>query len=617
MLNKMEKEDNIISKFYYPYCREQRCNGILNIKFDDNNFSVTYECDKNKNHKGKKIFFKTFERFYLKEKEIETCSSCLSILDYDIFYLCKKCYKIYCTLCFVKDEHIKKDFNNLEIKTKKCTLHKRELNQYCIECKKNYCIYCLKDSLNKESNDGHTINHNITSLIELMPTKEKINNLKNKIKEKNKFYEEIINSINQWEKELLSKTNRIKNNLKDEINLMEKIVYNFNQYFLNHTYYSIFYYFDNYLKNQRNEFLTKFKNSDNFENKTHILFEFFDSNKKNNDKNKNSKNELKKGIIEKYYSIDNGIIEKINNKYYFEYIKDENKIFLSKYSKKKDSINYYSDIAIENRIHSVSISKDDCQIYMCLSNKKIVNIIDYNLKTKVLLENKNAINDTKDTMSLNFNKCIKISNGYLATIDDSTIKIWFKSNNDEKKYNKLKEIYIYDITSDIILANNDYFITSQPFPKTLILIDIKSLTRQKYIPNIDCVDSSNCFLLYKDYIAINCKKGIALLLIKTKEICSYIENYNRFSENKEIFLDDKQNFCILNKIKEGNMLSMILFNNSRYYVNIIKFYLNDGALESFEAYDDIEVEEHDLKILCLNKGDIMLWGKNVYLLKNE
>ena len=57
-----------LKKFYIPLCRE--CNDILNIKINPLNFSIEYECEFNDYHYDIDIFFKTFERFYLKEQKI-------------------------------------------------------------------------------------------------------------------------------------------------------------------------------------------------------------------------------------------------------------------------------------------------------------------------------------------------------------------------------------------------------------------------------------------------------------------------------------------------------------------------------------------------------------------
>ena len=75
-----EKEEKI--KFYYPYCKENGCNGILLLKFNKD-FSLDYCCDKNEKHQKKRIFFKIFERFYLHEKKIEKCFNCQCNLEND------------------------------------------------------------------------------------------------------------------------------------------------------------------------------------------------------------------------------------------------------------------------------------------------------------------------------------------------------------------------------------------------------------------------------------------------------------------------------------------------------------------------------------------------------
>ena len=105
--------DNKNSKYYLPLCKENPCNGFLKLKFNINNFYFDYECSKNSSHKEKNIFFKTFERFYLKGKEFQKCSKCFSSLENDCIYKCQKCNEIYCSNCFTLDNHIKKDIKSL------------------------------------------------------------------------------------------------------------------------------------------------------------------------------------------------------------------------------------------------------------------------------------------------------------------------------------------------------------------------------------------------------------------------------------------------------------------------------------------------------------------------
>ena len=76
---------SLSTKFYYPICPENNCNGVLLIKYINDNFSLDYECENNKSHQGKNIYFKTFERFYLKGREIIYCIKCLSNNSYSLY----------------------------------------------------------------------------------------------------------------------------------------------------------------------------------------------------------------------------------------------------------------------------------------------------------------------------------------------------------------------------------------------------------------------------------------------------------------------------------------------------------------------------------------------------
>jgi hypothetical protein len=51
----MKKEENLLSKFYYPFCNRNQCKGLLRIYFNDN-FTIDFECENNKNNKREKIY---------------------------------------------------------------------------------------------------------------------------------------------------------------------------------------------------------------------------------------------------------------------------------------------------------------------------------------------------------------------------------------------------------------------------------------------------------------------------------------------------------------------------------------------------------------------------------
>ena len=170
----------------------------------------------------------------------------------------------------------------------------------------------------------------------------------------------------------------MKQNLRDEISLLEKIFTNYNQFFLNYSYLSLFKNFDNF-KSKNNDLLKKFYKSFKIEEQTKILFEIFNINKRK------ETNIASKSIkLRNYYPIDNGIIEKINNNFYFEY--DNKKIYLIKYEEKDDNLYYRDDLCPEfdKKINSVYISPKKNQIFAWLLNEKKVKIFDYNLKTQIL-----------------------------------------------------------------------------------------------------------------------------------------------------------------------------------------------------------------------------------------
>ena len=216
-----------MSKLYYPYCKENKCNGELKIKFN-NSFTLDYECEKNNEHKGNNIYFKTFERFYLKEKLIEKCHKCnINLLNSNIF-ICKKCENNYCISCFLLDEHIKESNNNLEIISKKCKEHNMDLYYYCTNCKENLCIYCIKQN---EKNNKHN-NHCFKKLLDEMPSLERINNLKDKIIKKSNCYKQLIYKLNDWKRKINIKIEELIHNLNDEITLLEKMFLTFEKFFL-------------------------------------------------------------------------------------------------------------------------------------------------------------------------------------------------------------------------------------------------------------------------------------------------------------------------------------------------------------------------------------------------
>ena len=209
----MEEE---ISKYYYPCCSENGCNGILDIKINDNNFSINSQCHENPEHKKENIFYKTFERFYLKEMTIPKCSKCNISLEKDIKYECKKCRKIYCAFCFIYDEHIKDNNKDLLIINNKCTIHKKDLTLYCKDCHKHLCIFCFEDT-----EDNIHYGHDIKKLYKIIPSNKEVNEIKNLINNEKKIFEQYFSLLDYWTQKIINAIERYKQIIRDKISLKE------------------------------------------------------------------------------------------------------------------------------------------------------------------------------------------------------------------------------------------------------------------------------------------------------------------------------------------------------------------------------------------------------------
>ena len=256
----MEENKNL---YYYPFCRNTGCDGVLKIDINPKEFTLDYECDKNEEHKGQNIYFKTFERFYLKEMNKDKCKRCNCFLENNLKYQCKSCENYFCSSCFIFHKHIKQNVNNLLIISTKCQNHNANVVYYCLACKEYLCSYCLK-------NKNKHIKHNIEYLYDLMPNKQKIKKMKNRIKE----YEDLINDKDIWLKKFNQKILRLKQNLINEKDFIQKLLLNFNQGFMNYSYYSNISYFNKYSKSFNNEYLDEFSKSLTFEDKGEILLKY-------------------------------------------------------------------------------------------------------------------------------------------------------------------------------------------------------------------------------------------------------------------------------------------------------------------------------------------------------
>ena len=122
-----------------------------------------------------------------------------------------------------------------------------------------------------------------------------------------------------------------------------------------------------------------------------------------------------------------------------------------------------------------------------------------------------------------FNNCIYLYNNYLAISDDGYILIWLKNNN-WKKYSNINLISAGETIFNLLLANRNYFVFGTKHK--LEFVNIQNLRITKTISKLDIINSKNAFLLFKDYIIINCNGGFAIVSVNKKKLVQYIQNFN-------------------------------------------------------------------------------------------
>ena len=581
----MLAQQNIIGdQCFFPICQEKRCGGILSIKYSENDSEIIYQCEKNNNHNGE-LYFKTLERFYLNTKIFEKCSKCSINLGNNSEYKCIKCHQFYCVNCYKTDIHIKNDINNLNTNFKICPIHYNKLIDYCVDCGKEICIFCLKK--NKENNP-HT-RHSIKYILNMMPSLEEINSLNQKIKEKSKAYKDLIVSLDIWLKRVNKKIELLKENLKNEIYVLEKLFNNYNQDYINYTHFNNFIYFYENLKIFNNDNLDKCSKSIKFEEQTKSLLELLC--------NQNLENKENTGMLIKIEKFNPYFISQITDNIIF--ISSNREAYLLTYKNNKYYIFKNGKIFFESKITSISCSNKTNKIYACLSSKKVIKIFDYNIKEESLKLSKEEIIGKEY-----FNKCIPLYDNSLITADDEAICLWSKNNS--KNYMIKNKIKLTSKIFDLSLVSDMYIVFTRK--DNIRFLNVSNFSFGKAIYNIEPINSDNGLVLIKDYIIVNCNGGIAIVSIKEKELVQYIQ-YSNDDNNRVI--------CKIN----DNSICMLIIN---YYINItvVKLKLFEGEFIKIEKtlaknVNDLQPNAHteDVRICFINQRKIIIMGEDLFTIE--
>ena len=138
-LNKKKylKENNNLY-YTYPCCQVNNCNSFIYFRINPYNFTIDYQCDKNPIHNGKDISYNEFMKFFKKMK-FNTCQcfNCQSNILNDEIYNCNICKRVYCSECFMIDNHLKEYIpnKNLYYNEKKPNIKKIKFNIRMLENK--------------------------------------------------------------------------------------------------------------------------------------------------------------------------------------------------------------------------------------------------------------------------------------------------------------------------------------------------------------------------------------------------------------------------------------------------------------------------------------------------
>ena len=575
------KENN---KFYIPICREKECGGIIKISIDENNFLINATCYKNKNHINKNLSFDIFEKYYLKEKFTQNCSTCFCCLDDKDKYECIKCQKLYCSSCFILDTHIKKNLKNLKIITNKCSKDKNQLIYYCINCCQNVCPFCLTQYTELEKKPHK--NHYIENILDLIPSTYEINSLKEKILKKSNAFDSLIKSLDDWLIELTNKIQKIKQNLKNEINILKKLYFNFNCNYVDYAYYSNFKIHDSII-DYNNKYLKRFMESQTFLKKSKCLFDLL---------NKEQKIQKEKVELEKIFDIgDSNILKIFTDEFLLCTHYKQKCLQLLDYDEDDNDFTIENSMKFNNKISYLSFSTDKSRIYACLKDEKKIIIINYNSNDNILELNEEKIEINSNG---NFNKCIYFNNNCLIAIDNYNIYLFDKKDTNLNKYLNEKKKNLIENIYDICKIDDNYLIFSQKNRVTFLTFE--NLIEDKVIPNIDCVESCDSLIKIKDYILVNCKKGIAMISIKNQEFIQYFEWPNKIAV--KVFKDYIYIFDANNEFYE-----YIFLENNLKPILKTKIINNDNENEKLIA-DNIFINDDDYKFI---------WGKSLYKFKNE
>ena len=524
-----------------PDCKEP---SLLTI--DPEKFKVKSTCIKG--HIVNK-HINNFNKCFLKSSISNSnyCGNCfLPIDELSNNYNCLTCYKLFCGNCI--NDHIKnKNHNNFNIFINSyllCDIHNLKNKFICNECKVNICDECVKSHKD----------HNIQSLLDVIPNKKTKEEMNNKITENIEKIKKLSKFLDLENEKVNERFIKIKEYLSFLIDISEYLLKTFN--FSNYNYYNYknYNYFYNYINNKENikeeNFLNYIFHKTSFNNKDNPLKESLIQKKQvslpiNSLKNIKINNKIKNEFC--HIKISNLIYFK--NNIFISFEQEKNLKTINLYEYKDFSFRYLSSCSFTNYAKIEVLKKTEylnCLLIICEKIPKVI-ILDYDPIHKALIFNNKQINENKKRYGF-FIDAIDNKNGNILTIYISELIIW-KLNDKKNKYIKDKIISenfdeLMNITESLFVSQNNlkskisFFETEkyECIKQFFFSTSIKFIgTIQNKIFLFQTLNNKNIYLLDLKYFEIiqiiTCKditKGINVSLINNYLLNIYF--YNEYDE---------------------------------------------------------------------------------------
>jgi len=551
----------------FSYLKCITCNEIPQITIDLNNLSLRSICKNG--HISNNLSFAPFNEYCIKNQNsfYNKCNKCnILFKDKESIFICLKCNKLYCNTC--SNFHIKNDNHNNIIKyTNKyaiCNLHNSKNISICFDCKINLCKECLK--LHQT--------HNIKSLLDIIPNKEKKESIYIKNKENESKIKKIIDNLKEIKNNLDKRYKKLEEYLQFLFNINKYILQNYNYSYNNYYNYELCNYFSNYINNEEHIKESKFYdfliNGNSLELDKDSPPKIAKSKEENLPKEENNNKTIYKQIFE----CEN--LSHFKDNLYFSYDKRSNRIWtislieFNNLSFRKICQYTHSH---KNAIDFIKLAKYNNYLFINHNYQADIIILEYDSKQNQF----NLLYKLHKNGNI-FNDVINDINGNFITVDNNELSIW-KKGNSKKAYKKA--LIFQGNYNHLFNVNNSIFISTfnnQVSNNKLCFFSCDNNNYQmiKYIDNRLDFNSvgviNNQILILMGFFGIN----TVIIDLNNFEIVQIIKNDKchlfcqenflikiYFNDKGEI-LKEKFNF----DFREG---TFTLFNSSKNKLNLTSF----------------------------------------------